>query len=59
MADEITDDLKDAQDITKAISELMSGDLQSAADGVGDKVKEIQTRPPSPRCSSNWIRGKN
>ena len=43
MADEITDDLKDAQDITKAISELMSGDLQSAADGVGDKVKEIQT----------------
>ena len=29
MVDEITDDLKDTQDITKAISELMSGDLQS------------------------------
>ena len=42
MVDEITDDLKDTQDITKAISELMSGDLQSAADGVGDKVREIQ-----------------
>ena len=42
MVDEITDDLKDTQDITKAISELMSGDLQSAAGGVGDKVREIQ-----------------
>ena len=42
MVDEITDDLKDTQDITKAISELMSGDRNRYPDGVGDKVREIQ-----------------
>ena len=42
MVDEITDDLKDAQDITKAISNLMSEDLGTAASTVGSKVREIQ-----------------
>ena len=44
MADpeEIKDDLKDVVDISKMISGVMSGEVESSLGGVNDKVQEIQ-----------------
>jgi hypothetical protein len=40
--DDIKDDLKDVVDISKMISGVMAGDVETSLGGVDDKVKEIQ-----------------